>query len=200
MSARTHRPRNHEILIRRKHEKEGRARARRLAAVAVAVLAVLDIARPTVLDAQASRTKPHVVALASERLEGRLAGSNGERLASDYLAGVLQKMGAKVTLIDTWGPGNSRSTSGEETRGVRSSYGDRPHGELWAKWATQAIKRWKEWDEEHHRTLQAKVFYTTGDLIFRKDWEPYMKDTRKNWDTLGIKYEVLTPNDVSLRK
>jgi glycine/D-amino acid oxidase-like deaminating enzyme len=42
----------------------------------------------------------------------------------------LQKMGARVTLIDTWGPGNSRSTSGEETRGVRSSYGDRPHGVL----------------------------------------------------------------------
>ena len=30
----------------------------------------------------------------------------------------LQKMGAKVTLIDTWGPGDSRSTSGEETRGL----------------------------------------------------------------------------------
>ena len=24
----------------------------------------------------------------------------------------LQKMGARVTLVDTWGPGNSRSTSG----------------------------------------------------------------------------------------
>src|SRR5215813_10219885 len=29
----------------------------------------------------------------------------------------LRKMGARVTLVDTWGPGNSRSTSGEETRG-----------------------------------------------------------------------------------
>jgi len=108
----------------------------------------------------------------------------------------LRKMGARVTLIDTWGPGNSRSTSGEETRGVRSSYGDRPHGELWARWAGEAIKRWRAWDEEHARTLQTRVFHTTGDLIFRKDWEPFLKDTRANWDRLGMKYEVLTPNDV----
>ena len=65
-------------------------------------------------------------------------------------------MGARVTLIDTWGPGNSRSTSGEETRGVRSSYGDRPHGVLWARWATQAMERWKAWDEEFSRTTQER--------------------------------------------
>jgi hypothetical protein len=86
----------------------------------------------------------------------------------------LRKMGARVTLIDTWGPGNSRSTSGEETRGVRSSYGDRPHGVLWARWATEAMARWKSWDEEFSRTTQERVFHTTGDLIFRKDWEPFM--------------------------
>jgi sarcosine oxidase len=40
----------------------------------------------------------------------------------------LQRMGARVTLVDMFGPGNSRSTSGDETRGVRTSYGDRTHG------------------------------------------------------------------------
>ena len=108
----------------------------------------------------------------------------------------LRKMGARVTLVDTWGPGNSRSTSGDETRGVRTSYGDRNHGVLWAQWASEAIKRWKAWDEEHARTFQMRVFHTTGDLIFRKDWEPFLKDTRANWDKTGIKYEVLKPNDV----
>jgi hypothetical protein len=58
-------------------------------------LAIALSALPVVVNAQAFRTKPHVVALASERLEGRLAGSSGERLASDYLAGALQKIGAK---------------------------------------------------------------------------------------------------------
>jgi Zn-dependent M28 family amino/carboxypeptidase len=47
------------------------------------------------LFAQASKTRPHVETLASARLEGRLAGSNGERLASDYLVSELQKIGAR---------------------------------------------------------------------------------------------------------
>ena len=42
-----------------------------------------------------SRTRRHVEALASTKLEGRLAGSNGERLASDYLIAELRKMGAR---------------------------------------------------------------------------------------------------------
>jgi choline dehydrogenase-like flavoprotein len=46
-----------------------------------------------------------------------------------------RKLGASVVLIDAYGR-NSRSTSGDETRGVRSSYGDRPKGEQWMQWAT----------------------------------------------------------------
>jgi Zn-dependent M28 family amino/carboxypeptidase len=45
--------------------------------------------------AQTSKTRIHVETLASPRLEGRLAGSNGEKLASDYLVAELQKIGAK---------------------------------------------------------------------------------------------------------
>jgi Zn-dependent M28 family amino/carboxypeptidase len=48
-----------------------------------------------VLSAQTSKTRVHVETLASPRLEGRLAGSNGEKLASDYLVSELQKIGAK---------------------------------------------------------------------------------------------------------
>src|SRR5207249_5445273 len=43
----------------------------------------------------ASRTRAHVETLASERFEGRLAGSAGERLAGDYIASQLKKIGAK---------------------------------------------------------------------------------------------------------
>jgi len=47
------------------------------------------------VQAQASKTRTYVETLASPRLEGRLAGSNGERLASDFLVAELQKIGAK---------------------------------------------------------------------------------------------------------
>jgi Zn-dependent M28 family amino/carboxypeptidase len=42
-----------------------------------------------------SNARAHVETLASERLEGRLAGSHGEQLASDYIAAELKRIGAK---------------------------------------------------------------------------------------------------------
>ena len=60
-----------------------------VAGVSVVVAACLG------LQAQGSITRAHVEALAAPRTEGRLAGTNGERLASDYLVAELQKIGAK---------------------------------------------------------------------------------------------------------
>ncbi len=42
-----------------------------------------------------ARAKAHVETLASEKFEGRLTGSNGEKLAAEYLIGELTRMGAK---------------------------------------------------------------------------------------------------------
>src|SRR5207247_2992019 len=35
----------------------------------------------------------------------------------------LRRRGARVTLVDAWGPGNSRASSGGETRVIRATYG-----------------------------------------------------------------------------
>src|SRR5207247_11377133 len=56
---------------------------------------IVVIAVAAGLHAQASKTRAHVDTLASARLEGRLAGSNGERLAGDYIVAELEKIGAK---------------------------------------------------------------------------------------------------------
>src|SRR4051812_50164755 len=37
----------------------------------------------------------------------------------------LRRQGARVTLLDSWGPGNSRASSGGETRVIRATYGSR---------------------------------------------------------------------------
>ena len=42
-----------------------------------------------------SRTKTHVETLASDKFEGRLTGSPGEKLAADYIISELKRMGAK---------------------------------------------------------------------------------------------------------
>jgi hypothetical protein len=98
-----------------------------------------------------------------------------------------RKLGASVVLIDAYGPGNSRSTSGDETRGARTSYGDRPQGEQWMQWASRAIQRWKAWDDEWGRDLKMRLFVTTGDFIFRSEWENFTKTTRDLFVKNGIK-------------
>jgi len=109
----------------------------------------------------------------------------------------LRQMGAKVTLVDAYGPGNARSTSGDESRGVRSSYGDRSETpDLWMLWARESMKRWKQFDTEWGRDLRLNLFHTTGDLILRPDWEPYLVKTKHWWDKHKIPYEVLNPDDV----
>ena len=45
--------------------------------------------------APASSTRTYVETLASDRFAGRQAGSDGERLAADYIAGQLQRIGAR---------------------------------------------------------------------------------------------------------
>ena len=37
----------------------------------------------------------------------------------------LLRRGVRVTLVDAWGPGNSRASSGGETRVIRGTYGPR---------------------------------------------------------------------------
>ncbi len=108
----------------------------------------------------------------------------------------LRRLGVSVTLIDAFGPGNSRATSGDETRGVRSSYGDNT---LWVRLANQAIGRWQAFDEEWSRPTKARLFYDTGDIILRPAWDNYQRDTVNNWDALGVPYELLTVEEVCYR-
>lgn len=111
----------------------------------------------------------------------------------------LRKLGARVVMIDAWGPANARSTSGDETRGVRTSYGDRPHGEQWMRWAGVAIRKWKEWEETVAREQDQQLFFTTGDIILRPTWEPYVKTTLALWEKVGVRHAVLPMEEVRYR-
>lgn len=112
----------------------------------------------------------------------------------------LGRLGATVTLVDQYGPGNSRSASGGETRGVRTSYGDRPHGLDWGRWAARAIERWKEWDEEHFRAGPLpRLFYETGDLIMREEMTPFLEQTAENWREMDWPYEILSAEEIRRR-
>ena len=68
---------------------------RKLSASSAVSVLIVVVATTAGLHAQTSKTRAYVETLASPRLEGRLAGSNGERLASDYIVSELRKIGAK---------------------------------------------------------------------------------------------------------
>jgi len=67
---------------------------KRLLGVA-AISAALAAAQPGAQTTTTTRTREHVRTLASAKFEGRLAGSAGERLASEYLVSQLKRIGAR---------------------------------------------------------------------------------------------------------
>ncbi|HEY4100941.1 MAG TPA: FAD-dependent oxidoreductase [Gemmatimonadales bacterium] len=113
----------------------------------------------------------------------------------------LRHLGAHVTMVDAYGPANSRATSGDESRGVRSSYGDKaaPVGELWSAWAREAMHRWPAFDREWGHDLKSQMFWKTGDVFLRPDWQPDIKRTREIWDKAKVPHEVLTPDECRYR-
>jgi sarcosine oxidase len=65
--------------------------------------------------------------------------------------------GARVTLLDAWGPGNSRASSGGETRVMRGTYGpDQPYTAM----AARALKLWQKYE----RRWQRQFLHRTGVL------------------------------------
>jgi sarcosine oxidase len=110
----------------------------------------------------------------------------------------LRQLGARVRLVDAYGPGNSRATSGDETRGVRSSYGDRGiHAELWTTWANRAIDRWATFDEEWGTQMKVRLFFKTGDIIFRPAPETFTERTQQLWKQMRIPFELPRIEDVA---
>jgi glycine/D-amino acid oxidase-like deaminating enzyme len=122
----------------------------------------------------------------------------GSGLWGSFTAMNLQALGHTVTLVDIYGPGNARQTSGDETRGVRSSYGDRPgeQGEVWMLWAREAMKKWLAFDDEYGKYLRLNLFHVTGDLILRQEWDNFQLRCKVWWDKNKIPYQVLNPDDV----
>ena len=69
----------------------------------------------------------------------------------------LLERGARVTLLDSWGPGNSRASSGGETRVMRGTYGpDQPYTEM----AARALKLWAKYE----RRWKRQFLHRTGVL------------------------------------
>jgi sarcosine oxidase len=71
----------------------------------------------------------------------------------------LARRGQRVLLIDAYGPGNARASSGGESRIIRMGYGA---DELYTRWAMRSLAQWKELLAETMGT--PPLFHQTGVL------------------------------------
>jgi len=104
----------------------------------------------------------------------------------------LRRGGARVTLVDAWGPGNSRASSGGETRVIRATYGSRA---VYTQMAARALALWKEHQKRWHRQLYHKIgvlWLVESDEQYEKSALPILRDAR-------VAFEELQGPEVSRR-
>ena len=100
----------------------------------------------------------------------------------------LRRLGASVTLVDAWGPGNARASSGGETRVIRAIYGgNRTYAEM--------VKRASElWDG-----IDPSVYVETGALWMHRGDDAYTRSSVPILKELGFAVEQLTIDDAAKR-
>lgn len=104
----------------------------------------------------------------------------------------LLRKGAKVTLLDAWGPGNSRASSGGETRIIRGTYGT---GRIYTQMAATALRLWKSFEKEQN----LKLFFPTGALWMAGKDDSYESAALPLLKESGIPNEKLSASDCAKR-
>ncbi len=120
----------------------------------------------------------------------------------------LAHRGARVTLIDAWGPGHMRASSGGETRIIRGSYGDRA---IYTRLTARALQLWRERETDWQRRLYVRTgalwMFGANDAFARTSAEPMaahgfpferpsIEDARRRWpqiDFAGIASLMFEP-------
>ncbi len=126
-----------------------------------------------------SRTGPRVVVVG--------AGAFGAFSALSLL-----RRGARVTLLDAWGPGNSRASSGGETRVIRGVYGaDRIYVEMVAR----AFDLWRDNERRWKRTL----YHRTGAIWLVTGPDDYIRAAMPLLSERGFPFEELTTAEARRR-
>lgn len=105
----------------------------------------------------------------------------------------LQRTGRSVALLDVYGAGNSRSSSGGESRILRMGYG---REEIYTRWSLASLRLWIELFEQVN---QPELFQKTGVL-----WTPAADDantafTLGTLEKCGVVFQYLTPAELTAR-
>jgi glycine/D-amino acid oxidase-like deaminating enzyme len=116
----------------------------------------------------------------------------GAGVFGTWTAYELRKQGHDVHLIDAWGPGNSKSSSGGESRIIRIAYGP---DELYSRMAARSLDRWQELFAASGRPL----FKKTGVLWLAMLGDKYAANAREVLRKLQVRFEDLSAADLARR-
>ena len=107
----------------------------------------------------------------------------------------LQRHGAAVTVIDAWGPGNVRASSGGETRVIRATYGIRSH---YTAMAARALELWREYDARWQRGFLRPigVLWMFGESV---EASAFARESAAALGQHGLPVEHLTPSAAARR-
>ncbi len=126
------------------------------------------------------KSKPHVAVVGAGAFGG-------------WTALHLRERGARVTLLDAWGPGNSRASSGGETRIMRGTYGpDQPYTAT----AARALRLWGRYEQRWKR----RFLHRTGVLwmVSSRD-DAYERGSMPVLRECGIKFQELSTAEMKKR-
>ncbi|MGE0641912.1 MAG: FAD-dependent oxidoreductase [Thermoanaerobaculia bacterium] len=116
----------------------------------------------------------------------------GSGVFGAWTAWHLQRRGFEVTLVDAWGPGNARASSGGETRVTRAAYGP---DEIYSRWARESLPEWKALAVRSGQPL----FVETGMLILATADDPRIVESARTLARLDVPHAVLDRAEVARR-
>jgi sarcosine oxidase len=100
--------------------------------------------------------------------------------------------GRRTTLIDAFGAGHSRATSGDETRIIRASHSRDP---FYSRWSRLALDAWNGLAE----ATGERLFVPAGVLWLAHDEDGWEASSEATLRDLGIPVERLSPGDIEAR-
>lgn len=104
----------------------------------------------------------------------------------------LRRAGMSVALVDAYGAGNTRASSGGESRVIRMGYGA---DEIYTRWALGSLADWKELSAR----IEPPLFRRTGVLWMGRRGDAYMEASRESMARAGVPHEILTRAELEKR-
>jgi sarcosine oxidase len=114
----------------------------------------------------------------------------GAGVFGSWTANFLQRAGRRVLLLDAYVPGNSRASSGGESRIIRMGYGA---DEIYTRWSMRSLPLWLELQEH----IGATIFHRTGVLWLAPVGNEYLTQTLATYEKTGVTFERLSAADIA---